>query len=98
MHSRKDEIVSENGDQPSEGEPFAIIPKVFKLYTGPPTLNQAAVNLMYILWTPRPFPDLNKAIEAARQIDLAGVEVSWIIECPDGQRLERDDIIQRYPP
>lgn len=97
MHSRKDELTSENGE-PGEGEPFATMPKVFKLYTGSPTLTQVAVNQMYILWTPRPFPDLNRAIETARQIDQTGVEVSWIIECPDGQRLERNEIIKRYQP
>jgi hypothetical protein len=90
------ENVSENGE-PRDDKPPAPPSKVFRLYVGPSTLTQAQANQEFILWTPRAaFPDLNKAIETAWQIDQAGAEVPWIIESDDGQRLERNHIRQQY--
>ena len=70
-----------------------------KLYAGLPNLTQAEANQAAAAWIPAQFSDLTEAIKASRRLDQAThlVNVAWIIECDDGQRLERHDIVQRYP-
>ena len=71
-----------------------------KLYAGLPTLTQAQANRLSASWIAIHFHDLNEAIKASWRLDHVvppvNVNVPWIIECDDGQRLERTDIRRRY--
>jgi hypothetical protein len=69
-----------------------------KLYAGLPTLTQAEANQRCAAWIAVQFRDLSEAIEASCRLDHAQPlgNVPWIIECDDGQRLERHEIRQRY--
>lgn len=71
-----------------------------KLYAGLSTLTQAEANQRYAAWIAIRFSDLNEAIEASRRLDHAVPRgnVPWVIECDDGQRLERREIRRRYQP
>jgi len=69
-----------------------------KLYAGLPTLTQKEANQVSAAWIPLQCSDLAEAIEASRRLDhaLPLRNVPWIIECDDGQRLERREIRLRY--